>query len=305
MKLKKSVGTVWVLLKQTAREWNDDNAVRLGAALAYYTVFSLAPLLILVTAVAGFFLGEEAVRGELSSQLRGLLGPSGAEAVEGVVAGARKTSTGIFATIVGIVAILLGSTGVFTELKGALNEIWEAAPKKSEGIWGTIRTRLLSFGMVISIGFLLLVSLIANTALATASKYFSGLLPIPPALLQAIYAIVSLGLVTVLFALIFKVLPDIKIRWRDVWVGSFLTAVLFSLGKFLIGLYLGKSSVASSFGASASVVLILLWTYYSSLILFFGAEFTQVYSRHYGSLKNAAASPQVTGSTPPRLKNAG
>jgi membrane protein len=277
----------WLLLKETAREWNKDNALRLAAALSYYTIFSLAPLLILATAIAGFFLGDEAIKGELSGQLRGLIGDDGAEAVEGLVAGARKPTTGTIATVTSLLAILFGATGVFTELKAALNQIWNAEPKKSSGIWGFLKDRLLSFGMVASIGFLLLVSLLINAALAGVTKYFSGFIPIPPTVIHTLYSVISLGLVTVLFALLFKVLPEVKVQWRDVWVGATLTAVLFTVGKFLIGLYLGKSSIASSFGASASLALILVWTYYSSLILFFGAEFTQVYSEHHGSRKNS------------------
>lgn len=285
--------TSWALLRDSALEWNQDNALRLSASLSYYTLFSLAPLLILATAVAGFFLGEEAIRGELSGQLTGLLGESGAKAIEGLIASARKPLVGVWASLTGIVAILIGATGVFSELQSAFNQIWHTEPKKISGVWAFLRERLISFGMVLSIGFLLLVSLAINTALASAAKYFSGLMPIPPGAIQALYTLVSLGLVTVLFALLFKVLPDVKILWSDVWVGAALTAVLFTVGRLLIGLYLGKSTVASSFGASASVALILLWTYYSSLILFYGAEFTQIYSQKYGSRRTVPQSSPI------------
>ncbi len=270
----------WSLAKETCEKWQKDNAWRLSAALSYYTVFSLAPLLILATAIAGFVFGDEAIRGELSHQLRGLLGREGAEAIEGIVVSARRPAAGVVATVTSIFVLILGATGVFVELKAALNQIWNIPlkPIKGLGIRELIVERLLSFAMVASIGFLLLVSLAVNALLAGATKYLSGRFPIPGFATQLAYNLVSVGLIAVLFALLYRVLPDKPIEWRDTWIGALLTAVLFALGKFVIGLYLGQTSIASAFGASASLALILAWTYYSALIFFLGAEFTAVYS---------------------------
>lgn len=277
--MKRKLRHVWELLKESGIEWNNDNAMRLSAALAYYTIFSLAPLLLLATGIAGLVLGQDAVHGELTKQLTVLLGQDGAKAINDLIANARKPSSGVIATVSGVVALILGATGVFAELKSSLNLIWDATPKKSAGVLGFLKDRLLSFAMVASIGFLLLVSLLVNTVISFMSNFFSGALTIPPFLLQSTYTLASLVLTTFLFALIFKVLPEKKILWRDVWLGAALTAVLFTIGKFAIGAYLGSTSVLSSFGPSASVILILVWTYYSSIILFFGAEFTEVHSR--------------------------
>ena len=277
--MTKKLRHVWELLKQSGIEWNNDNAMRLSAALAYYTIFSLAPLLLLATGIAGLVLGQDAVHGELTKQLTVLLGQDGAKAINDLIANARKPSSGVIATVSGVVALILGATGVFAELKSSLNLIWDATPKISTGVLGFLKDRLLSFAMVASIGFLLLVSLLVNTVISFMSNFFSGALTIPPFVLQSTYTLASLVLTTFLFALIFKVLPEKKILWRDVWLGAALTAVLFTIGKFAIGAYLGSTSVLSSFGPSASVILILVWTYYSSIILFFGAEFTEVHSR--------------------------
>jgi membrane protein len=296
--MKAKLRLFWSLLKESAEEWDKDNALRLSAALSYYTIFSLAPLLIIATAIAGLAFGGEAVRGELSSQLTAFLGAEGAKAVQGIVASAQKPTSGVIATITGIVALLVGATGVFTELKSAINQVWGIVPKQSAGIKGFFRDRLLSFAMVACVGFLLLVSLILNTVLAAASKYFATYFPLPGIALPLLYSVVSLLLVITLFALIFKVLPETHVRWRDVWHGAALTGVLFTIGKFIIGLYLGRSGVTSAFGASASVVLILVWTYYSSLILFLGAEFTEVYAR-----RKAAWEKVPPGEAEPRKRN--
>ncbi|MBY0371358.1 YihY/virulence factor BrkB family protein [bacterium] len=276
----KAAGSV---VKETALQWNADQCLRLSAALAYYTVFSLAPLLLIATAIAGFVLGEEAVKGELSKQLSVLLGKQGADAINTLVANANKPVRGIVATVTGIAALLLGATGVFAELKSSLNLIWEARPKLSSGIRAFIRDRLLSFAMVASISFLLLVSLLVNTAISIASTFFGGQFEIPPLVLQTLYTLLSFVLTAFLFALIFKFLPEVDIEWRDVWVGALITALLFTIGRVLIGVYLGSSSLLSAFGASASIVLIMVWAYYSAAIVFFGAEFTEVYSRTHGS----------------------
>lgn len=270
------------LLKETINDWLEDNALRLSAALAYYSVFAIAPLFIIAITVAGWFWGAEAARGELGAQLKTFIGSTAAESVQAMVRSASKPSDGIVAGIVGFITLLLGASGIFAQLKDALNTIWEVRLKPGGGIKAFIRERLLSFGMVLSIGFLLLISLAATAALAGFSGYIGKVIGIPPALLGAAGFLVSVGMVTTLFAFIFKVLPDARIEWRNVWIGAALTAVLFEIGKWGLGIYLGRESTASSFGAAGSLVLLLLWVYYTSCILFLGAEFTQVYARATG-----------------------
>jgi membrane protein len=271
------------LLKETFTGWSDDGALDLGAALAYYAIFSLAPLLLIVIAVAGLVWGRQAVQGQLVSQLQGLVGEQGGQAIQTMIANASKPGSGVIATIVGVVTILFGATGVFVQLQTSLDRIWDVQPKPGSGVWGFVRTRILSFGMVLGIGFLLLISMVVTTAVTAISAWALGLMPGAKVLVEALTFVISFGLITLLFAMIFKVLPDVKIAWRDVWIGAAATALLFTLGKFLIGLYLAKSSVASSYGAAGSLVIVLLWIYYSSQLLFLGAEFTQVYASHYGS----------------------
>jgi membrane protein len=270
---------LWPTFKRAAVKWNEDNALRLGAALSYYAAFSIGPLLMLSVGIASMVFGNEASQGELARQMQGLIGPDGAKAIEALIAGAKRQDQGVLATIIGIVALFFAASGVFAELQSALNKIWNVDQKKIPGgIKGMIHTRLLSFAMVLVMGFLMLVSLVLSTILGLVGKFFSGLLPLPAAVFEALNALFSIVIIATLFTMIFKVLPDAKVRWRDAWPGALLTSILFTVGKFLIGLYLGKSAIASSFGASASLALILLWTFYSSLILFYGAEFTQVYS---------------------------
>jgi membrane protein len=271
------------LIKETFKGWMDDGALDLGAALSYYAIFSLAPLLLIVIAVAGLVWGREAVQGQLVSQLQGIVGPEGGQAIQTMVANAGKHGGGAVATIVGMVTILFGATGVFVELQTALNRVWNVEPKPGAGVWGFIRTRMLSFGMILGIGFLLLVSLVVATAVTAVATWASGLLPGTKALAEIATFLLSFAMTSLLFAMIFKVLPDVKIAWRDVAIGAVATALLFTLGKFLIGLYLAKSGVASTYGAAGSLVIVLLWIYYSSQILFLGAELTQVYASRYGS----------------------
>jgi membrane protein len=273
------------LFKEAFRDFWEDNAPRLGAALSYYTAFSLAPLLLISIAIAGAVFGEEAARGQIVGQLQGLLGEEGALAIQALLENARKPREGALAAIVGVATLVLGSSGVFNELRGALNTVWEVPPRPGSGLWGTVRDRLLSFGMVLILGFLLLVSLLASAALAAAGERWGGALSGTLHLLEIANFVVFLGVATVLFALIFKLLPDAQpaIAWRDVWVGAFMTAVLFSLGKWGIGLYLGRGTVGSAFGAAGSLVVVLVWVYYASQVLFFGAELTQVYAREHGS----------------------
>jgi membrane protein len=272
----------WPLLKDTVKKWQEDDVLELGAALSYYTVFSLAPLLFIAIAIAGLVYGHDAVQGRLVAEIRGLIGQQGAEAVQTMLAHTwRKGSNGL-ATLIGVVTILFGASGVFSQLQSSLNRIWEVTPRPRQGIRGLLKVRALSFGMVLGIGFLLLVSLIISAALTALSTYAIGLLPSLKVLFTVLGFVVSFAVITLLFAMIFRFLPDAEISWREVWVGSVVTALLFEVGKFLIGLYLGKSSVASAYGAAGSLVVILLWVYYSSQILFFGAEFTQVYACRFG-----------------------
>ncbi len=280
-KLERRAHSWWEMLKMTYSDWSEDKAPRLGAALAYYTVFSLAPLLVIVLAIAGLVFDPETVRSQISQQAG--LGEQGEEGLTMLVEGAEKREAGIVATILSIVAILFGATGVFIQMQDALNTIWEVEPKPKQGVWGFIRNRLLSFTMILGIAFLLLVLLVVSAALHGVQEYFGHLMPMPGWTAQLLDVVVSFGGITLLFALIFKYLPDVKIGWRDVWLGAAVTALLFTLGKFLLGLYLGRASVASAYGAAGTVVIIMLWAYYSSQILFFGAEFTQVYAKSYGT----------------------
>ena len=272
----------WSLLKETFAAWSEDKVPRLGAALAYYTVFSLAPLLVIVVGVASFIFGNEAAQGRVVEQLGSLVGEQGAQAIQGMLQSANEhKKTGIVATAIGVITLLFGASGVFGELQDALNTIWGVKPKPGRGLLGMIKDRFFSFAMVLGIVFLLLVSLVVSAALAALGKFGSGFIPAP--LLEGVNLMVSLAVVTFLFAIIFKVLPDVEIAWRDVWIGAAATSLLFTIGKTLIGLYLGKASVGSAFGAAGSLVVLFVWVYYSAQILYFGAEFTQVYARHYGT----------------------
>ena len=268
------------LAKETANSWSADYAPSMGAALSYYTLFSIAPLLLIAIAIAGFVFGEEAARGQIFGQLAGMVGPDGAKAIEGMLAAANEPKQGLVATIVGVVTLLVGATTVFGELQNAMDRIWRApAREKSTGWWNLIRTRLLSFGMVLGIAFLLTVSLILSAAVAALGKWWG----IGEAIAHVFELALSFGLVTVLFALIYKFIPRVHVAWRDVWVGAAVTAALFAIGKFAIGLYLGKSSVGSAFGAAGSLVVVMVWVYYSAQIFLFGAEFTWVYAHEFGS----------------------
>jgi membrane protein len=272
------------LFKQTASEWMEDDAPTLGAALAYYTVFSLAPLMTIAIAIAGFFFGKEAAQGQIFDELRGLLGEEGGKAVEEMVQSASAQPTaGIVATIISVIMLLFGASGVFGQLQASLNAIWGVKPKPGRGVLGTIQDRLLSFGFTLVVGFLLLVSLLLTAGIALVADWVGSLMPGSETIAQMLNILFSLAMITLLFAMIFKFLPDAKIAWRDVWVGAFITAALFTIGKFALGIYLGKSGVASSYGAAGSLIVLLLWVYYSSQILFFGAEFTQVYANRFGT----------------------
>lgn len=272
------------LFKQTFQEFGHDKAQRLGAALAYYTVFSIGPLLLIAISVAGLVWGEEAAQGQISTQLKNVLGPNVADSVEKMVAGAAREKSGVLATIIGIATLMFGASGVFGQLKDALDTIWNVEPKKSSGVVSFIKDRFLSMAMVFGVGFLLLVSLLLDAVIAAMGDYLGRIVG-GESILHIIQLVLSYVLVTVLLAAIFKFLPDITITWRDVWLGALFTSVLFVLGKYALGLYLGRAAVGSSYGAAGSLVVLLVWVYYSAQIVFFGAEFTQVYTRQRGSLK--------------------
>jgi membrane protein len=277
-----NVKSLFGLLKKAVQEWIKDGAPRLGAALSYYTIFALPPLFIIVVFVASLFLDEQAVRSGLLEQVGGLVGQKGAEAIESTMAASNPQGTGTIASIIAIVTLILTATGLFIELQHDFNLIWHVEEKPGQGIRGFIHNRLLSFTMVVVIGFLLLVSLVVSASLAALGKYFSGIMPGSTVVWNVVNLVVSLGVITALFAIMFKVLPDIKIAWRDVWVGAALTALLFTIGKALLGLYLGQNKAVTAYGAAGSLVLILLWVYYSAQILFFGAEFTKVLAKQFG-----------------------
>ncbi len=273
----------WGLIRDTSLEWINDKVPRLSAALAYYTVLSMAPLLIIVIAVAGLVFGREAAQGQLVGQIKDLVGADGARAIQMMLAHAYQPTAGIISTVIGIVVLLVGATGVFGELQDSLNTIWKVQPKAGRGIWGLLKDRFLSFAMVLGIGFLLLVSLAVSAGISALNHFVGGLITAWEPALEVINFLVTLGIFTLLFALIYKVLPDVKISWKDVWFGAVVTALLFDLGKYLIGLYLGNSSIGSAYGAAGSFVVLVVWIYYSSLILFYGAEFTRVYADRYGT----------------------
>jgi membrane protein len=255
------------LLRMTFSEWYGDNAPRLGAALAYYTVFSLSPLLIIVIAFAGLVFGREAAQGEIVAQLHGLIGEESAKAVQAMIENAYKPSSGVIATLIGLLTLLIGATGVFAELHDALNTIWEVKPKSGLGLMGLIRDRFLSFAMVLGIGFLLLVSLAISAGLAALGKLMGSMVPTPIYVGQILNLFGAFVVIMLLFAMIYRILPDIEIAWSDVWIGAAFTSVLFTIGKFLIGFYLGRSSVGSAYGAASSLAIILIWVYYSAQIL--------------------------------------
>jgi membrane protein len=272
------------LVRDTYYAWEADKAPRLGAALAYYMVFSLAPLLIIAIGIAGSIFGQQAARGEIVGQLRDTVGEPMAQAIEGMIKDTSTNGTSSAATLLGVGILIFGATGAFVQLQDALNTIWKVTPKPRRAIVAILRDRALSFLVVLGAGFLLLASLILSAGLSAIGKYVNSMnLPGGTIFWQGVHALVSFLLITLLFAMIFKILPDAKIAWRDVWLGSVVTALLFTVGKYLIGLYLGRTSVASAFGAAGSVVLILVWVYYSSQILLFGAEFTRVYALNSGS----------------------
>lgn len=287
----------YTLLKETGLEWWEDKAPRLGAALAYYTALSLAPLLVLAIGVAGLVFGEEAAKGQLVAQMEDMVGTDGAQMIETLVAKAREPSTGIIATVLGLITLLIGATGVFGQLQEALNDIFGVEPKSGGGVLGLLKDRFLSLAMVLGVGFLLLVSLVLSASLAALTKWVGGVIPQLAGAAEFGNFAVSIVVITLLFAMIFKWLPDVKLRWRDVWLGAAFTAVLFTIGKFAIGMYLGRSSLGSAYGAAGSFVVVLVWVYYSAQILFLGAEFVKVYVKHNGELQPKANVVPSTAAT--------
>ena len=277
------------LSKQALLSWKADYAPSMGAALAYYTVFSVAPLLLIVISVAGLVFGEEEARGEIFAQLSGMMGAQGALAVQGMLEAVNKPREGIIATVVGIGLLVVGATTVFGELQDAMDRIWRAPARDTGGgVLSLLRVRLLSFSMIMGIGFLLMVSLVASAAIAALGKWWAPVFGGWEVLAQGVNFVFSFAMVTVIFAMIYKLMPRVRVEWRDVWVGAGVTALLFTVGKHLIGLYIGKSSVASGYGAAGSLVVVLVWVYYSAQIFLLGAEFTWVYAHKFGSLRHAA-----------------
>ena len=283
------------LAKKSVTGWIDDYAPSMGAAISYYTVFSIAPLLLIVIAVAGFVWGRDAVQGEIVHQLSGLIGKDGATGIQALIESANKPAQGLIATVISVGVLLVGATTVFAELQSALDRIWDVpAAKKTSGVWATLRSRLLSLGFILGLAFLLAVSLVFSAGVAAFGGWANGLFPGWEVTLQVINMAISAGIATVLFAMIFKLMPQARIGWRDVWIGAIVTAALFEIGKTLIGLYIGKSSVTSSFAAAGSLVVLLIWVYYSAQIFLLGAEFTWAYAHDYGSLKEAGEKVPAT-----------
>ena len=284
------------VLRCAATEWLAHRAASKGAALAFYTLFSLAPILVLVIAVAGLFYGHEAAQGQLIDELRGLVGTQGAETIQAILAGARNKEDGLFATIVAGVLLLIGATSVFAELKDSLDEIWGVPPPKDAGFWDLVRTRLLSFGLILVLGFLLMVSLVVSAGLAVVENLIGGMWKDAAVVMGWVARGISFMVIAVLFGVIYKLLPRIRLSWNDVIIGAIGTAAMFSLGKFLIGLYIGNSGAADSFGAAGSLIALLLWVYYSAQIFFLGAEFARQYALKLGSLKHKPK--EETGDVP-------
>lgn len=297
-----SLRQAYGLLKDSVGAWIDDYAPSMGAALAYYTVFSIAPLLLIVISVAGMVFGAEAARGAVMTEFSGMIGAEGAAALENMLVAVSDPGLSTLTALLGTVTLVIGATTVFAELQSALDRIWQVPErKKASGIWELLRARLLSFGMVLGIGFLLIVSLLASAGIAAMGRVWGPLFE-GAILAHVLDVVVSLTLVTVVFAMIYKIMPHAEVRWPDVWLGAIVTSVLFSIGKFLIGLYIGKSGVASGYGAAGSLVVLLVWVYYSAQIFLLGAEFTWLYANRYGSRRHEPE--PAPGGPPASLKEA-
>jgi membrane protein len=290
--LVKNIGR---LIGKSVSSWLDDDAPSMGAALAYYTLFSIAPLLLITMAVAGLFFGQAAAEGEIVAQIEGLIGHNGALAVQGLLQSANQPVHDVLAAMVSFVAMVIGATTVFAELQSDLDRIWRVpAPVKINNLWALLRARLLSFGMVLGLGFLLLVSLVVSAVIAALGKWSNGFFETQEVFFQGLNFSLSFAITTVLFAMIYKLMPRASVAWKDVWIGAAVTALLFEAGKILISLYLGKTSIASGFGAAGSLVVLLVWVYFSAQLFLLGAEFTWVYSHEYGSRSERHAPAKVT-----------
>lgn len=295
-----SLAQWWALIKRSAQAWSEDYAPSMGAALSYYSVFSMAPLLLLVISIAGLVFGQEAARGELFSALQGLMGADAAKTLQDMLAAMSKPAHGLAGTAISIGALVVGATSVFGELQNSLDRIWRAPDRSdSGGIWALLRSRILSFGMILGIAFLLMVSLVATAAVSALGKWWGGFFGEWEALLHAVNLLVGFVITTAGFALIYKFMPRVKVHWHDVGWGAAITAVLFTVGKFLIGLYIGKTGVASGFGAAGSIAVVFVWVYYSAQIFLFGAEFTWIYAQMFGSLRSLGIAPAADAALPP------
>ncbi len=277
---------MYAVMLDSVKSWVDHRGASKGAALAFYTLFSMTPILIVAIAVAGYFFGAEAAQGEIIAELQGLVGRNGAQAIQALLAAARNPASGLVATIVSSVLLLVGATSVFTELKDSLDELWGIEQPLQSGITALVKTRLLSFGLILVLAFLLLISLVVSAALAVLERFAGGIWSSSADALSILSSSISFTVIACLFAVIYKMLPNVVLSWRDVWIGAVVTAALFSLGKYAIGLYLRNSAVASGFGAAGSVIALLLWVYYSAQIFFLGAEFTRQYALQFGSLQH-------------------
>ena len=300
--LKVSRRTWLKLVKAAASAWVADYAPSMGAALSYYSVFSMAPLLLVVISIAGLVFGEDAVRGEVFGQLQSLLGADAAKAVQAILASVSdKPAQGVLSTVIGLAVLLIGATSVFGELQDALDRIWRAPVRdRAGGLWGLVRARLLSFGMVLGIAFLLMVSLVMGAAVSALDKWWSGAFAGWELLAQGLNVLIGFVLTAGVFAMIYKIMPRVRVQWRDVWVGAVVTALLFTIGRLIIGTYIGKSGVASAFGAAGSLIVVFVWVYYSAQIFLIGAEFTWVYAKTFGSMRHFAEDevPKTPALTP-------
>jgi len=287
---------LWELLTETWNAWSTHKAPRLGAALAYYTIFSLAPLLVIIIAIAALVFGQEAAQGKIVTEIQGVVGVESARAIQAMIDKARAPAAGLIATVLGLVTLLIGATGVVGELKDTLNTIWNVPPSPDSGIWSMLKAHFMSLAFVLGIGFLLLVSLVVSAVLSALNGFFSHLFPNPWLIQvwQVVNFVVSLGVITVLFAMLYRFLPDTEVPWRDVGIGAGITALLFVISKFLIGLYLAKSSIGSAYGPASALVLLLAWVYYASLVFLFGAEFAAVYARRRGSRAGTTANLKLS-----------
>ncbi len=289
--------TVWQLIKETLTSWNDDKAPRMGAALSYYTAFSLAPVLVMVISIAGLAFGREAAQGQIVGQLEGLLGHDAAAVVQTMLVAANRPGAGVIASVVGLLTLLIGATGVVVELQDALNTVWKVIPKPGRGIRGLIRDRILSLGLILGLGFLLLVSLVMSAGLEVVGGVLGRFIPGWVIMGYILAYAVSLFVVAALIGVIFKFLPDVVVSWKDVWIGALGTSVLFHAGKYLIGIYLGRAGIGSAFGTAGALAVLLVWIYYSAQLVLLGAEFTKCYAERFGShvrpTKNAVAAPET------------